>query len=160
MKRFTSASHFILGFALSIAPVGGFLSTQVEGYGWNATTAMILLVIAILTWVSGFDIIYSLGDVGFDRKSHLYSIPARWGVKRSLYLVSGLYALSVLFLYLVRFFTPVTGYAYLISCVIAGVLLAYQIRIAGNGEWKHAFDLNMWVSPLILLGLIIDVCIL
>ncbi len=82
-KRFTALCHIILGLGLSLSPVGAYIA--VTGY---LTLDPILLGIAVLTWVSGFDIIYALQDEEFDRTHNLYSIPTYLGKNRAL-LVSG-----------------------------------------------------------------------
>ncbi len=72
-KRFTAWSHIVLGFALSIAPVGAYIA--VTG---TIALAPIVLAALVMTWVAGFDIIYSQQDADFDRKHGLHSIPARF----------------------------------------------------------------------------------
>ena len=83
-KRFTWASHLVLGLALAIAPVGAWAAVR----GTLAATPF-LLAGAVLLWVSGFDVLYALQDLDFDRRRGLYSIPARFGVVGSLW-ISGL----------------------------------------------------------------------
>jgi len=78
-KRFTWGSHIVLGLALAIAPVGGWLAVR----GSFSAVAW-LLGGAVLMWVAGFDTIYSCQDEEFDRGSGLYSIPARFGRRRAL----------------------------------------------------------------------------
>lgn len=76
-KRFTSLSHIVLGTALAIAPVGAYIA--VTG---RFAVAPVILAGLVLTWVSGFDIIYSMQDADYDRQHGLHSIPARfpgWG---------------------------------------------------------------------------------
>ena len=85
-KRFTSFSHILLGLALSIAPVGGWIA--VTG---RLDPEVLLLCLVVVTWVAGFDIVYSCQDVGFDSKFGLFSIPARWGVPRALVISFGLH---------------------------------------------------------------------
>ena len=90
-KRFTWASHLALGLALSIAPVGGWLAIRgsFSGVAW-------LLGAAVLFWVAGFDVIYACQDVDFDRGEGLFSIPARFGVRRSLLAARGFHLAAVL----------------------------------------------------------------
>jgi 4-hydroxybenzoate polyprenyltransferase len=78
-KRFTWASHLVLGLALAIAPVGGWLAIRgtFSGVAW-------LLGAAVLFWVAGFDVIYACQDLEFDRREGLYSIPAHFGLRASL----------------------------------------------------------------------------
>jgi 4-hydroxybenzoate polyprenyltransferase len=81
-KRFTALCHLVLGLGLSLAPVGAYLA--VTGH---FSLPPVLLGIAVLTWVSGFDIIYALQDADFDASNQLHSIPAMLG-KRNALLVS------------------------------------------------------------------------
>jgi 4-hydroxybenzoate polyprenyltransferase len=89
-KRYTWSSHFLLGLALAMAPVGGWLavSGRFSAVAW-------CLGGAVLAWVAGFDVIYALQDIGFDRREGLRSIPARFGVARSLAIARGLHATAL-----------------------------------------------------------------
>ena len=89
-KRFTWLSHFVLGLCLGLAPVGA----------WIAVTDTIspepfLIGTAVLLWVAGFDIFYAIQDIAFDRQQELHSIPARFGVKTSLFLTKILHFISI-----------------------------------------------------------------
>lgn len=78
-KRFTSLSHLWLGLALGVAPVGAWIAVRGEiGF------ASMVLSAAVMLWTAGFDIIYSLQDLEFDRRSGLFSLPARIGPARAL----------------------------------------------------------------------------
>jgi len=87
-KRFTAFSHFILGLGLSLAPAGAYLA--VAG---RFSLLSVMLSLAVLFWVAGFDIIYSLQDDEFDREQQLHSIPAAVGRKWALALSAFLHAL-------------------------------------------------------------------
>jgi 4-hydroxybenzoate polyprenyltransferase len=89
-KRFTALCHLVLGVGLGLAPVGAFLA--VTGH---FTPYIIYLGVAVLAWVSGFDIIYALQDDQFDRSRGLHSIPARLGRQRALLFSSLLHLASV-----------------------------------------------------------------
>src|SRR5687768_2883440 len=92
-KRFTSAAHWVLGLSLGIAPVGAYLALAGE---WpHPIWALPLLAAAVMLWVAGFDIVYALQDIEFDRKHGLHSVPARLGVRKSLVVARILHALSV-----------------------------------------------------------------
>src|SRR6266568_8616569 len=80
-KRFTAFAHLVLGICLGGAPVGAWIAMRGE-MGLPA----ILLGLAVLFWVAGFDILYALQDLEFDRKAGLHSIPVRFGVNGSLWL--------------------------------------------------------------------------
>ncbi len=92
-KRFTALCHLVLGVGLSLSPIGAFLS--VTGY---FALVPILFSFAVLTWVSGFDIIYALQDEQFDKSLKLHSIPAALGVKNSLSVSTLLHILSACFI--------------------------------------------------------------
>jgi 4-hydroxybenzoate polyprenyltransferase len=88
-KRFTALCHLVLGLGLALAPVGAYIA--VTGH-FDASP--IILGAAVLTWVSGFDIIYALQDEQFDREHHLHSIPAFLGTSKALYVSSLLHVLT------------------------------------------------------------------
>jgi len=89
-KRFTWASHLILGLALAMAPVGAWVA--VSG---SFSVAAWLLGAAVLTWVAGFDVLYACQDLEFDSREGLHSIPARFGLHRSLVIARGLHGIAL-----------------------------------------------------------------
>src|SRR2546423_1510057 len=122
-KRFTSWSHLVLGVGLSIAPVGGFLA--VTGRWSEPWWMLVALGVAVGTWVGGFDILYALQDVSFDRTEGLYSIPASWGEKRALVLARLLHVTTVAALAAVGAAAH-AGIFYMVGVAIAGGLLVYE----------------------------------
>ncbi|MGZ8543749.1 MAG: UbiA-like polyprenyltransferase [Flavisolibacter sp.] len=88
-KRFTPLCHLVLGLGLSLAPIGAYLAVTGE-FHWLP----ILFSIAVLFWVSGFDIIYAMQDVEFDQSQQLYSIPAWMGRENALRFSEVLHLLS------------------------------------------------------------------
>ena len=139
-KRFTRWSHLWLGLGLSIAPVGGYLA--VTG-AWSEPWWMLpLLAMVVVTWSGGFDILYALQDVEFDRTHGLHSIPSAIGVPRAIALSRTLHVLSVVCLALVVLSDPFgvgsgsalsEGTAWRVQAVLwAGVLL-----VAGMLVWEH-----------------------
>lgn len=91
-KRFTSLSHLFLGLSLSLSPVGAYIA--VSG---KFALVPVIYGLVVTTWVSGFDIIYSLQDAWFDKQNKLYSIPASVGEKRALTISILLHLLSIIF---------------------------------------------------------------
>ncbi|HKH44846.1 MAG TPA: UbiA-like polyprenyltransferase [Thermoanaerobaculia bacterium] len=89
-KRFTWASHLVLGLSLAGAPLGAWIAVR----GDVAPTPFVLAAVVLL-WVAGFDVLYSLQDVDFDRQSGLFSIPARFGVVPALWISAALHALML-----------------------------------------------------------------
>lgn len=115
-KRYTTWCHLVLGVALGLAALGAYVAV-LGGHGlwavlgWYPGDGMdvlanspfiypALLAGLVLTWVSGFDIIYSLQDIGFDRANGLHSIPARLGVRGGLAVSVGLHVVSMLLVWL------------------------------------------------------------
>ncbi len=80
-KRFTWMAHFVLGIAISAAPLGAWIA--IKG---TFDLEIMPLSIAVVFWLAGFDVLYALQDMEFDRSHGLHSIPQRFGIKRSLIL--------------------------------------------------------------------------
>src|ERR1700755_200057 len=94
-KRFTALCHLVLGLGLSLAPIGAYLVVTGE-----FSLLPIFFSLAVLCWVSGFDIIYALQDEDFDRNENLHSIPAYLGKVNALRLSTFLHILSAVFIVL------------------------------------------------------------
>jgi len=88
-KRFTALCHLVLGLGLSLAPIGAYLA--VTGH---FSLLPVLFSLAVIFWVSGFDIIYALQDIDFDQSQNLYSIPSLLGIKNALKVSELLHVLS------------------------------------------------------------------
>ena len=123
MKRISPLCHIVLGIGLGLAPVGAYLA--VTG-AFNIVP--IFFGLAVLTWVSGFDIIYSLQDEQFDRENKLNSIPVFFGIKKAILISKSLHFLSFIFILLPVLFIP-TGLFYYIGVISYGLLLIYQHSI-------------------------------
>jgi len=119
-KRFTWLCHFILGLGLSLAPIGAYLAVMGE-----FELLPVLFSCAVLTWVSGFDIIYALQDEEFDREHRLFSLPAAQGALSAKFTSSALHLTTVTFLLLAGWYANF-GYMYWIGVVVFSALLLYQ----------------------------------
>ena len=122
-KRFTALCHLVLGLGLSLAPIGAYL--VVTG---RFALLPIFFSLAVLCWVSGFDIIYALQDEAFDRSENLHSIPAYIGTVNALRLSTFLHVLSAVFIVMPVFYTTV-GILYYIGIVFFCSMLIYQHRL-------------------------------
>ncbi|MBL4657383.1 MAG: UbiA family prenyltransferase [Flavobacteriales bacterium] len=119
-KRFTFLSHLILGLGLALAPIGAYLA--VTGvFAWTP----LLISLAVLFWVSGFDIIYALQDIEFDKSHGLRSFPVLLGKKGALVLSSFFHILTATFIFLAGYYGEF-GIWYWIGCGIFSGLLIYQ----------------------------------
>ena len=128
MKRISPLCHIVLGIGLGLAPVGAYLAVTGQ---FNIVP--IFYGLAVLTWVSGFDIIYALQDEEFDKENGLNSIPANFGAKNALRISEVLHVLSFIFILLPVLFMPV-GILYYIGIAFYGALLIYQHRIVSPND--------------------------
>ena len=130
-KRFTWLCHLFLGLGLSLAPIGAFLAVTGE-----FRFLPILFSLAVLTWVSGFDIIYSLQDEEFDKSEKLYSIPAWLGKPKALRVSEFLHALSI-FCILIAGWYGGFGWLYWIGALIFIGMLIYQHSIVSPRDLRR-----------------------
>ncbi len=100
-KRFTAMAHLVLGLSLGIAPAAAYIAAT-----GTIATAPCLISLLVLTWCGGFDIIYALQDLEFDRQRGLHSIPVRFGVRGALYISIALHAISIAALILFARYCP------------------------------------------------------
>lgn len=122
-KRISPLCHLVLGLGLGLAPVGAYLAVAGSFH-----IVPVWYGLAVITWVSGFDIIYALQDEEFDRLHGLNSIPANLGGKTALRISEGLHILSFIFVVLPIGYMPV-GWAYYVGLLIYAGLLVYQHRL-------------------------------
>ena len=122
-KRFTALCHLILGLGLSLAPIGAYIAV-------TGTFALLPVIYSgiVLTWVSGFDIIYAMQDEKFDRQTGLYSIPAVTSPRKAMLISTGLHILSALFV-VVAGLAGDAGVTYWAGALIFLALLVYQHSI-------------------------------
>jgi 4-hydroxybenzoate polyprenyltransferase len=143
-KRFTSLSHLILGLGLSIAPVGAWLAVR-----GRFAVPPIVLGLAVLLWVAGFDTIYACQDVEFDRREGLFSLPARLGTARALAIARVLHVLAVLLLASLAVLVPLHP-VYLAGVAAVGALLAYEHSLVSARDLSRVdaafFTVNGWIS--------------
>jgi len=123
-KRFTRYAHLVLGVALAIAPVGAYLA--VAGAWSDPPAALLVLAGGVLCWVAGFDILYSLQDIDFDRSQGLHSIPAALGARGALAFSRVLHLLSAALFVSLGFLLPELGAAYFIGTAVIAGMLAYE----------------------------------
>lgn len=119
-KRFTALCHLVLGLGLSLAPIGAYLVVTGE-----FALLPILFSLAVLCWVSGFDIIYALQDEDFDRSENLHSIPSYLGKKKALMVSNILHVFAALFV-IAPIFLNTFGISYYIGITIFIGMLIYQ----------------------------------
>ena len=142
-KRLTSASHLVLGLALAVAPMGAWLAVQ-----GRFDIVPVVLAVAVLLWVAGFDTIYACQDAEFDRGEELHSLPARFGVARALRLARLMHVLTILLLLSLYWLAALHPF-YLVGVAGVAALLAWEhslVRADDLSRVMQAFNLNGWVS--------------
>jgi 4-hydroxybenzoate polyprenyltransferase len=143
-KRFTWTSHLVLGLALALAPGGAWIAM-----GARPEPAILSLMLAVLTWVGGFDVLYSLQDEGFDRDHGLHSIPARFGTFLAVVISALLHLVTVTALALPGLWLG-RGAAYFVGVALVAALLVYEHALVGRGNLEKIdrafFDINGYVS--------------
>jgi len=153
-KRFTSATHFFLGLALAVAPVGAWIAQTAR-----VDLAPIVLGAGVICWVAGFDLIYATQDYDFDRREGIRSLVVRFGIARSLRLAQLLHLLT--FLALIGFgFAAKLGAVYYCAMLIVAAALFYEHRTATKldlaGINRAFFQSNAFVSAVFFAAVCVD----
>ncbi len=148
-KRFTAFSHLVLGFAVGCAPLAAWLAVRGE-FGWPP----ILLGGAVMFWVAGFDLIYALQDMEFDRKTKLFSLPAKFGARTALQISTLFHGATVILLAGTAMLAGLGWIAYAGIAIIAGILY-WEHRLVTPEDLSRInvafFNLNGYISILLLL---------
>jgi 4-hydroxybenzoate polyprenyltransferase len=148
-KRFTSLAHFWLGAALMLAPLAAWIAVR----GPVDLLVPTLLGLAVLFWVSGFDILYACQDAAFDRSAGLYSVPARFGVPASLRIAAVCHAVMFALLVGLGFASPRLGAVYFAGLGAIGLLLVYEHRLVRPDDLSRMNRAFFQVNGVISLGL-------
>src|SRR6184192_1086347 len=153
-KRFTSATHFFLGLALAIAPVGAWIAQT-----GHTDLAPLVLGTGVICWVAGFDVIYATQDYDFDRREGIGSLVVKLGIARSLRLAQLLHLLT--FAALIGFgLVARLGAVYFWAMPIVAAALFYEHKTATNldlaGINRAFFQSNAFVSAVFLVAVCAD----
>ncbi|MEO3945208.1 UbiA-like polyprenyltransferase [Gorillibacterium sp. CAU 1737] len=153
-KRITWLCHLFLGLTIALAPAGGWLAVTGQG-SWTS----LIFYLSIAFWTTGFDIIYACQDVEFDRKEGLKSIPARFGVRRSLWIAKGCHLLTAIGLTSLFFLADLHGW-YLAGIVISYGILFYEHAIVSEHDLSRAntafFTMNGVLSCVVFAFTLVD----
>jgi len=156
-KRFTWLCHLALGLSTGLAPLGAWLA--VSG---DPDLAPFMLWIAVALWIGGFDVIYATGDVDFDRREGLHSLPGRFGIGPALMVTRVCHVLAVALLVAVGV-TLGLGPAYYLGLAVVAALLGYENSIVSADDLSRVnvafFTLNGVISVVYLTGVLADVII-
>ncbi len=149
-KRFTSLAHFWLGAALMLAPVAAWVAIR----GFTEMAVPLLLGGAVAFWVAGFDILYACQDAAFDKDAGLHSVPARFGVHKSLRIAAACHAVMFALLVGLYFASPHLDVIFLAGLGAVGALLVYEHRLVRADDLTRVNRAFFHVNGVISLGLL------
>ena len=157
-KRYTAFAHLLLGWALSISPTAAWIAVR----GSIDSEVPILLSLVVFMWTAGFDVMYACQDYEFDKKAGLRSIPARFGIKNSLW-IARLFHLQAFIALLLLYLVTELGWPALAGVLLVGALLVYQHTLvsAKNLSRMNAafFTTNAFVSVILFISFSVAVFI-
>lgn len=153
-KRFTDAAQFFLGLALAVSPVGAWLAVT-GTFAWPP----LILALAVLLWVAGFDMIYATQDYEVDKREGLHSMVVRLGIPRALQAATLLHAAALAGLVTFGMLAGL-GRFYFLAMILIGAALIFEHLLARRGNLeainKAFFQANAVVSAVFLLGTLAD----
>jgi 4-hydroxybenzoate polyprenyltransferase len=147
-KRFTAFSHVLLGWSLAISPTAAWIAVR----GAIDSEIPIFLSLVVLMWTAGFDVLYACQDHEFDRRAGLHSVPARFGIKNSLW-IARLFHLQAFVVLLVLYAASGLGWPALVGVITVGILLIYQHSLVKANDLSRMnrafFTTNAFVSVIL-----------
>lgn len=148
-KRFTWASHLVLGLALALAPLGAWIA--VTG---RFDVPPVLLGLAVMTWTAGFDILYSCQDHDYDHGAGLHSIPVRFGLKGALRLARGLHLVAVALMVGLGFSAGLQA-VYFVGVIAIAALLAYEHYLVSPEDLTQVNTAFMTMNGLVSVAFLV-----
>ena len=149
-KRFTAFAHLILGWSLAISPTAAWIAVR----GTIDSEIPLLLSLLVLMWTAGFDVLYACQDYEFDKASGLRSIPARFGIKNSLW-IARIFHVQAFIVLLLLFLVTGLGWLALIGVFTVGALMIYQHSLVKPNDLSRMnaafFTTNAFVSVILFL---------
>jgi len=152
-KRFSEYAHLVLGIALGLAPIAGVVAVSASVPCWS-----VFLALGVMFWVAGFDILYSLQDIEFDKKEGLHSIPALVGENGAVFISGMFHLFSVVFWALFAAYAKLGFFGWL-AVIFAAAMLYYEQKLVRN-DFKNIpkafFDVNGYLGIVFLILIILD----
>jgi 4-hydroxybenzoate polyprenyltransferase len=152
-KRFSHFAHIILGISLGLAPIAGVVAVEASIPAWS-----VILSLGVIFWVAGFDLLYSLQDIDFDRENKLHSIPSRFGADATLFISSLFHMLSVIFWALFVWTAGLGIFAFL-AVILSAVMLGYEHKLVRKDFTqidRAFFTVNGYLGIAFLVFIILD----
>ena len=152
-KRFSSMAHVVLGISLGLAPIAGVVAVSATIPLWS-----VFLSIGVVFWVAGFDLLYSLQDMEFDKENGLHSIPSKYGAPITLSISAVFHILTILFWTLFVFYAGLGFLAYF-AATGAGVVLTYEQKLVRRDFTqidRAFFTLNGYLGVAFFILIVLD----
>ena len=152
-KRFSAAAHLILGVSLGLAPIAGVVAVRGEVTEWS-----IYLAIGVMFWVAGFDLLYSLQDIEFDKENGLHSVPSRFGAKNTMHIAKVFHVLTIVFWSMFVYTAGLGLFAWL-SVLFSALMLGYEHYIVNKDFTKidkAFFTVNGYLGFVFLILIILE----
>ena len=147
-KRFTAFAHLILGWSLAISPTAAWIAVR----GAIDSEVPLFLSLMVMMWTAGFDVLYACQDHDFDRKAGLHSLPARFGIRTSLW-IARLFHLQAFIVLLLLYAATDLGWPAVVGVIAVGVLLIYQHSLVKANDLSRMnrafFTTNAFVSVIL-----------
>lgn len=153
-KRFTWATHFVLGLALSAAPLGAWIAVR-----GTFDLKILTIAVAIIFWLAGFDTLYALQDIEFDKSYDLYSIPKRFGVRKALFLARIFHLITFSLLLFTGIVFRLGIFYWLGMMVVAGMFI-YEHSLVKEDDLNKLdiafFNMNGYISITVFVFTFLD----
>jgi 4-hydroxybenzoate polyprenyltransferase len=152
-KRFSSLAHIILGISLGLAPIAGVVAVEANIPPWS-----VLLSLGVIFWVAGFDLLYSLQDIDFDKEKNLHSIPSKFGANATLFISALFHALSVIF-WIMFVWVAGLGFFAFFAAFASGLVLAYEQKLVRKDFTqidRAFFTVNGYLGVAFLAFIVLD----
>ena len=152
-KRFSHMAHVILGISLGLAPIAGVVAVQASIPAWS-----VILSLGVIFWVAGFDLLYSLQDMEFDKQNNLHSIPAKFGLDATFFISSLFHMLSVIFWTLFIWVAGLGVFAY-VAVILSALMLSYEhylVRKDFSKIDRAFFTVNGYLGFMFFILIVLD----
>ena len=153
-KRFSALAHLILGVSLGLAPIAGVVAVSGEITLWS-----LYLALGVMFWVAGFDLLYSLQDMEFDKANNLHSIPSKFGAKKTMWIARIFHTLAVAF-WIAFVMEASLGLWAQIAVFFSAMMLSYEHYIVNKDFTKidkAFFTINGYLGFVFILLIIVEV---
>jgi 4-hydroxybenzoate polyprenyltransferase len=153
-KRFSSLAHLILGVSLALAPIAGVVAVLGEITSWS-----LYLAGGVMFWVAGFDLLYSLQDIAFDKEHNLHSIPSQFGAENTMK-IAKLFHLMTIILWVVFIADAGLGLYAMVAVALSAIMLTYEHYLVNKDFTKidkAFFTVNGYLGIMFLFLIILEV---